>query len=268
MGAWGTSTFALRHPEIFAAIYPNRPRTIQKGMPSLAKVGDRDKVMVDGENVAYFDRMNMVKFVSEHHEDLPFVGWCSGRHDGFASFREQIAMVNALTGAHHGFAFAWNNGDHSGGSAAMANVTRWYPQSLFARNLSYPAFGNSSINDDIGTGEEDVIEGQVAKSVMKDGNGAAEGGINLGFCWKDVIDEPDRWSVSISNGLAAADMTVDVTPRRCRQFKPRPGDTFRWKNTAAGEGEVKADEWGLVTVQAVVIKAGAPTTLSISRAGR
>jgi predicted peptidase len=27
MGAWGTAGFALRHPELFAAVYPNRPRT-------------------------------------------------------------------------------------------------------------------------------------------------------------------------------------------------------------------------------------------------
>jgi len=38
MGAWGTATFALRHPEVFAARYPNRPRRIQRGLPSLVKI--------------------------------------------------------------------------------------------------------------------------------------------------------------------------------------------------------------------------------------
>lgn len=35
MGAWGSTTYALRHPERFAAVYPNRPRTRQRALPSL-----------------------------------------------------------------------------------------------------------------------------------------------------------------------------------------------------------------------------------------
>ncbi|HOX08407.1 MAG TPA: hypothetical protein PK280_18575, partial [Planctomycetota bacterium] len=63
MGAWGSSTFAFRHPEIFAAVYPNRPRTRQRGMPSLAKLppGQKEAMMDDGKT-PYLERMDMVKF--------------------------------------------------------------------------------------------------------------------------------------------------------------------------------------------------------------
>ncbi len=224
MGAWGTTTFALRHPDVFAAVYPNRPRTKQRGLPSMAKV-DRDApiLMSDGKT-DYYDRMNMVKFVSQHPEDLSFIGWCCGRHDGFATFKEQIEMVEALTAAHHGFAFAWNDGDHSSGSTAMSEVMRWYPPEKFARNQSYPAFGNSSIDQDLGSGEVEVEESGRTKSVLNEGNGALTGGINLGFVWNDVIDENEKWSVTLSNELAQAAMSVDVTPRRCQNFKPRSGE--------------------------------------------
>ena len=158
-------------------------------------------------------------------------------------------MVKAMTAAHHGFAFAWNNGDHSSGSAPMREVTKYYPSSKFARNVSYPAFGNSSINNDPGPGDPKA--------------GDMEGGINLGFDWKDVLDEPGKWSAAISNSLATAEMTVDVTPRRCQQFKPTAGTKLTWTSSLGEKGESAADEWGLATVTKLKIKPGEPTVLTI-----
>jgi hypothetical protein len=43
MGAWGSMTYALRHPERFAAVFPNRPRTRQRGLPILMGSQDRRK---------------------------------------------------------------------------------------------------------------------------------------------------------------------------------------------------------------------------------
>ena len=197
MGAWGSSTFAFRHPEIFAAVYPNRPRTRQRGLPGLAKLPPTQKeALMDDGKTPYFERMDMVKFATEHHEDLPVYVWCCGQRDGFASWKEQVDMVKAMTANHHGFAFAWNDGDHSSGAQPMGKVVKYFGQDKFARNQSYPAFGNSSINDDIGSGELDTDK------KVKDG--VKEGGINLGFIWKDVVDEAGKWSVKLSNDLAKA----------------------------------------------------------------
>ncbi|MGQ9662363.1 MAG: hypothetical protein ACUVWX_08520, partial [Kiritimatiellia bacterium] len=60
-------------------------------------------------------------------------------------------------------------------------------------------------------------------------------------------------------------MTVDVTPRWCQRFEPKPGDKLRWTNSAGDEGTVVADQWGLVTVEKVRIKTGEWTTLRITR---
>jgi hypothetical protein len=265
MGAWGTAGFAMRHPELFTAVYPNRPRTKQRGLPSLVKVARDAPIMMDDGKTDYYERMNMVKFVSEHPTDLPFLGWCCGRHDGFATFKEQIEMVKVLTAGRHGFAFAWNDGNHSTGSAPMREIKRWFPPKQFARNQSYPAFGNSSIDDDLGTGEIEVREGNRTQKVLKDDNGAVEGGVNLGFVWKDVVDEKNRWSMTLSNELAKDEMTVDVTPRRCQQFKPRPGEAMTWSNTVGGSGSATADKWGLVTVTGVKIKPSEQTVLTFKK---
>src|SRR5437870_4166996 len=104
----GRPAYAFHRPQVFAAVYPNRPRTIQRGLPALAGRKSDAKVLMNDGKTDYFERMNSVLFAGSHHEDLPFYGWCCGRRDGFASWQEQVEMVRALTRAHHGFAFAWN----------------------------------------------------------------------------------------------------------------------------------------------------------------
>jgi hypothetical protein len=52
--------------------------------------------------------------------------------------------------------------------------------------------------------------------------------------------------------------TVDLTPRHCGKFKPRPGQKLTWTNTTpdgrrAGSGTVTADQWGLVTIQDLTV---------------
>ena len=92
------------------------------------------------------------------------------------------------------------------------------------------------------------------------------GGINLYQRWEtnSIVDEQPRWEMTI---FLAADApkdaaTMDLTPRRCQKFRPKPGEMFRWTNTSLADGKVvqsgtvKADRWGLITVpKAAVTKA-------------
>jgi hypothetical protein len=61
-------------------------------------------------------------------------------------------------------------------------------------------------------------------------------------------------------------MTVDVTPRRCQQFKPRPGARLRWTTSTGDSGTLTVDPSALVTVPRVVLKAGKRTTVAIGAA--
>jgi hypothetical protein len=135
----------------------------------------------------------------------------------------------------------------------MAALTKYYPASRFARDRSYPAFGNSSLDSKLGNGSKE--------------DGDREGGVNLGFDWKEILDEEGKWSVTLSNELVKDSMTVDVTPRRCQKFKPRPGTECKWTTSTGLSGTTTADQWGLVTVPNVVLKARTGTELTI-QAGR
>ncbi len=252
MGAWGSTTYAFRHPERYAAVFPNRPRTRQRALPNLLglPIAKGTAVLMEDGQTDFFARMDMVQFAHDHTADLPFYAWCCGRRDGFASWQEQIDMVRSLTAARHGFVFAWNNGDHSTGAEPMAKVLKYYPPELFARNRSYPAFGNSSLDQNLGNGDPQ--------------DGDMEGGINLGFRWSEITDEPARWSVRLANDLASGEMTVDVTPRRCQQFVLRPGSETHWKTTTGSSGKVVADAAGLVTIPAVKLSPSGDVQLTIT----
>jgi hypothetical protein len=237
-GAVGSMNVGFRHPGVFAAAFPAVGRVRNVPAVSLDRPAAKGLPlrMADGKT-DYLDRADGPRFAADHPGDLPFLGWACGRNDGYATWREHIDMVRAMTAAHHGFAFAWNNGDHSGGGRAMQAVARYYPAGKFARDRSYPAFGNSSIDDRMGGGDP------------KEGD--PEGGVNLGFDWADVRDDEGRWSARVSNELAKTEMTADVTPRRCQKFRPRPGDRLTWTDSAGNTGEAVADRHGLVTVRAV-----------------
>ena len=57
----------------------------------------------------------------------------------------------------------------------------------------------------------------------------------------------------------------DVTPRRSQKFKPNPCDKIIWTNSGGNSGAVIADRHVPVTVEAVAIKPGTETTITIGR---
>jgi hypothetical protein len=206
-------------------------------------------MMPDGKT-EFFDYLDLVTFVENTHRDLPFACFIGGRHGGklwagYAKWGNMVAMVKALTENHHGFGFGWDNGGHGSARKQFKLLKKYYPPERFALDLSYPAFGNSSIDDDTGP------------------DGPEEGYVNAGFVWTDPVDEADRWECTISNAEAKGDMKTDVTPRRCQNFKPKPGEELTWNTSTGGSGTVKADEYGLVTVSKIGIPHGEKVTLKI-----
>lgn len=250
MGAWGTITFGLHHPALFAALFPDRPRFRQTSLTSVTTPPLPDDTLPDG--TIWSEHHDAIALVTAHAEDdLPFLGWNCGRQDGFATWQEQVDMVEAMTEQRFAFAFAWNDGDHSEGSAAAADIAAWYPPERFARNVSHPAFTHSSIDDDPGPGDPAL--------------GDLVGGINLGFTWTDPEDTATTWSTAIGNALADATMTVDVTPRRAQQFRLEPGESVDFTTSRGAAGTIVADARGIATVVGVEIAAGASTTVTLTR---
>ena len=129
----------------------------------------------------------------------------------------------------------------------------------FRRDRSVPAFGNCSLDDNIGEGEL--------------GSGRAFGQINGYLVWESdtIVDEPGLYGITVwlwdgdrhGRGRAPLDAcTVDLTPRKCQKFKPKPGQGFSWTNLTLADGKdvrsgkVQADKHGLVTLEKLRITKG------------
>ena len=250
MGGWGATIFGLRHPEIFAAIYAGMPRPRVRNVPTLVPRDEKDPaLMPDGTD--YFQRMDTVRFVAQFRGELPFIAWTIGRHDPYASWADQVDLARALEATHRGFVFAWNDGAHADGTGPMPTLLHYYGPDKFARDKSYPALSNSSIDARPGNGDP--------------ADGDKIGGINLGFAWSDPNDTVDTWSTRISNDLAQRDMTVDVTPRRAQHFVIAAGEVVKWRTSTGSSGTATANRDGFVTIPRVVIRPHAKTMLTLAR---
>ena len=69
----------------------------------------------------------------------------------------------------------------------------------------------------------------------------------------------------ISNDLANAAMTVDVTPRRCQRFKTPAGSEVSWSTSTGAPGKVIVNSDGIVTIPRVQLRPDSETLLMISR---
>lgn len=202
MGAWGTMTYGLRRPDRFAAIYPDRPRVRSNNTAGAITVPEWTTVSVSynpssgAPNLAarwgsgsVKDHMDLIAYVADTGNRIPWVGWNIGSADGFSVFSDHVALVDAMRTARRGFAFAWNAGNHSTGSIP-SEITDSYPYGLFELGKGYPLFENHSLDDDP---EVD-----------------AAGGINVGLTFRNVVETSSTWECEVTSIVGAC--TVDVSP--------------------------------------------------------
>ncbi len=262
MGAYGQTQWSLRHADIFAAIFMRVPILGPwLHIPSLLDVtpiGTPRTVAATNDTLPdgtlYSNDTDIATWVARDcSRNLPYVSWSSGRNDiGLANHRMwsyAVQMANALGTCHYGFSFIWGNGRHDGATASLENTLLEQYQTVFSRNISYPAFTHFSLDNNYGNGDP------------KDGTLA--GCVNCGWRWKVITDTADVWSASFMNTQVTARSITDVTPRNAQLFKRAPGMAVKWSASTGQKGLAVADSYGLVTIPGVELVAGAETVLTI-----
>lgn len=237
--AWAISWVGVHVPELspqFAGSYRN-------------SYGPRhDSIHMPDGRTSPWDHFSDVWWLREHvAADTGLIIASNGKNDGAIGWRQAVLFAEALQETRRPHIFNWAKGGHGTRTLIGSNFD------LDVRtDQTLPAFTSCSLDDDLGDGAPD--------------SGDDVGQLNAHLRWntREVIDEPDRWEMTVllKDDAPRETCTCDVTPRRCQRFKVRPGDVFRWTNTpadgtAVAGGRVTADRWGLVTVERVeVSKAG------------
>lgn len=272
MGGCASFNIGFRNPDVFAAIAPLVGiATYAKGEGGDSErriddvMGSMDTPTEYGMSVREW--LDSARFAREHaDEDLPFVIMANGRNDGSIPWWMNPPFYEAMQDARHGLIAAWNEGEHGSTRTLLPDDIRermsfdWMHR--FALDESYPALTNCTADDDSGEGPAD--------------SGDPEGYINRGLDWKDVVDEKDRYEVTVTWYLedTALPLRVDVTPRRAQNFVVEPGEKvdadvycFVCKGSV-GSRVLTADENGLVTFSGMKILGKVGSKLTLKRLGK
>jgi len=255
MGGSGSLMLALRFPERIAwAIswvgvhIPAKSPQLKSSYEYVYGKPEWGVKFEDGTPV--WDYFNDAWYLRQYPEkDIGFVTFSNGKNDGTIGWPQAVEYYRALQETRQSHMFVWGQDGH-GQRAAMprGGNERIMPIDL-RTNQSLPAFTNCSLDGNPGNGDP--------------ANGDASGQINAYLYWEtgNIVDRSERWEMTVGllDHAPRDTATVDITPRRRQQFKARPGAEFAWTNISLAtnqviqSGQVKADKWGLITLQSVLV---------------
>ncbi|MCF6325342.1 MAG: hypothetical protein L3J89_13655 [Gammaproteobacteria bacterium] len=275
MGGTGSFFLAINYGYHFAAISSRIGGTI----PYFLSPGSRDGLSRfhwgavelglpsdKGINVWDFYDSSRAALNNKDFRNLHFSS-ISGKNDPTIPFNAMVG-ISPLTGTSFlsvlqkdgiGHFSVWDQRAHSGKDPAL-KATWWKPLdevSFLKRNLAFPAFSNSSADEDAGMPESAGY------------TGALRGAKNRYQRWDsaNIIDTREQLSIPIkvdidttgtppiNSGLpppgneyyGSLPITTDVTIRRIQQFQMLPGETVNW-NYNGNSGAVSANDDGSVTI--------------------
>ena len=266
MGGHANAMYAMRHHDLFAAVFGKVPVLWWGGQITSQTTGGTINTITGGGSplvlnvtvpdgvTAYHDYEDTPVWLADcSHDSPPFI-FGGGRLDTtlqsvsattykYQMWQNYINVLNADKTCHRWVAFEWNNGDHSTGASAPAPIYTQY-QASFSRNTSYPVPANFSLDANPGDG-----------SFNSSGplNGSATGCVNCGWIWSDIAENATNWRAYIDNTLITTTATADITPGNTQQFTAAPGSSVRWTSSTGQTALVTADSNGFVTAIGVTI---------------
>ncbi len=273
MGGSGVPMFAIRYPERFAwgvswvgVHNPGNTPQYQGGYEYAYGKKAWDLDFEDGSKV--WDHYNDCWYLRKHPEkDIPFIIFANGKNDIGIGWPQALDFFHALQDTKQPHIFKWGMGDHGQRHAMPGNVyDARFIQMDIRSDRTLPAFSKCSLDDDPGTAKKldtPIVTPKGKKDIF---DGVHDGQVNAYLYWdtENLTDDPKKWEMGISLDKKAPkdECSVDVTPRRCQQFKLKAGEKLSWtckdsSGKTLAEGQISADANGLATAEKVPVqKAG------------
>jgi len=261
MGGSGSAMLAIRYPEYFAwaksKVGVHIPSMTPQFTNSYEKVFGRVEWGLSFEDgTPVWDYFNDVWYLRQYpRKETPFLTVSNGKNDHNIGWPQAVEFYRALQETKRPHLFTWGQKGHNQ-KPVMPMFWRGHREKQgrlmpldLQNNHTVPAFTHSSLDDDPGNGDPQ--------------NGDPTGQVNAHLYWltENSVDETQRWEMTVGVGPKAPknEAVVDVTPRRCQQFRLAPGETFTWTNTRLPDGTTvqsgtgTVDQWGLATIKDVTI---------------
>jgi pimeloyl-ACP methyl ester carboxylesterase len=269
MGGSGALMLAIRFPERIAWavswVGVHRPAKSPQFVESYEHVyGRREWGAKFEDGTPVWDHFDDAWYLRQRPDkEIGLLVFSNGKNDGAIGWPQAVDFANALQETRRPHVFVWGQTGHgerahfpAGGGERMLPIDVRTDQTL-------PAFTHSSLDDELGDGPPE--------------SGDPSGQLNLYLYWEteDIVDRADSWEMTVGvmnhENVRQPSATVDITPRRVQQFRPRAGERVTWSNvplkggSTIQSGEAVADAWGLVTLERVIISKG-KNRIKIARA--
>lgn len=191
-------------------------------------VGKAEWNLPHESGVPVFDHLDGARWLREHpEEETAFLAYANGKNDSAIGWMQAVEFTRALQETRRPHLFVWGQAGHgqrayfptaAGGGDNVEGMLD------IRSDRSLPAFTRCSLDDPLGDGDP--------------ASGAPEGQINRYARWDpaSVVDERGLWSavIYLIEEAPEAEATLDLTPRRCRAFRPRPGTGLAWRILGSG----------------------------------
>jgi len=243
VGADGAAALALNYPDMFAYVritgFERYGVLDEKAQARFAGIwGPSSPEITDDRGRGSWSWAHLDKLALAQTKDLPLftcLGHSWGRDKGYAKGNGRF--YRAMQEARQPLIACWGwNGARNLG-AVSKYTGRWWGHRL-TRKMFVPAVSDST----------------------RDHGGEQSGLAGGGYNWRDVVDQPDKFQVTLA---AERESTFDFTPRRVQRFKIKPGEKVRWKaeNLPGGRrggdqklpdpqnGHVTADDRGVIEIK-------------------
>ena len=260
MGGSGAISMALHHPTIFAAAlsiqgavaYSNAGTGTLRHLIGVTGPIDEKTTVPNGEK--FIDYMNGAWLAGRYPSDLPYLFCTASRCDHTISWENNPPFYRTMSAFHQGLSAYWNNAGHDL-EKDMARVARKWKKKLFRYSLkrSYPVFTNCSADQDPGDG---TIE-----------SGDPTGWINQGLDWRDVVDTPEKFAMTVYMDRFGflSPISVDITIRRIQHFRTRPGDIIYVRVDDQHPYKLIVDDLGLVQLKGIWISGRRGVRFALTR---
>jgi hypothetical protein len=265
---WGQSAgWALRHGDVYAVVMSdghNNLKTSREGRKHAWKWGKAKNCY----GVVHEDYLDMASWLRENPAaELPYwvgapaYGQFPHHTLGDFGFRPWQDFVTAMQDTRRPFTAVWMS---NGPGLTKPFMDEMVPKLRLHQTV--PAFTNCSLDARILSDDPkgSYRPGRFDQDFQKHAD--KFGGINLYQRWEteSIVDKPGRWEMTLflAKDAPQDEATMDLTPRRCQSFRPKPGEAFEWTYTALdggkvlASGTVTADRWGLVTLKGLHVAKG------------
>ncbi len=187
MGGSGCISLAIHHPEKFALVYARVPAVAYLPDANLNRLecfcGPLDASASNHLGEPFIDHLNAILQVNKVKTNLPHIIMLSGRLDQSIAWINNPPFYHAMNAARQGLTAFWSERGHADFDNNFSEKNFAPPRKRFSLDESYLVITNCSDNGNPGNG------------APLDGD--ERGWINRGFDWKDIVDSPEEYAVTI-----------------------------------------------------------------------